>query len=518
MSEHLNQIKDKLDGYFQKLEKKQRIILLSATAFTILALLGLVLYFSKTDYIELYRNLEPQQTGAIIDTLESNNIKAKIGKTSGTILVSKKDEKRAQVVVATQGLPSPRFSFEDAFSGNPFMMTSEDKSKRYIYALQNYLASIIEEMQGIKKADVTLTVPEKTGFVLRDKENLAKASVTLNLEGNTVLDNKSINGIAVLVSNAVEGLLPENVTIHGNDGRILNENPQKNPDIFDTNDHMALQQNVKNELERSITNFLSSVYGHGNVAVMANVRLDFDSEVTEIKEFAPPIDGETTGIPRSLQELSQNVANGGVGGVPGPDSNTEGEIPLYAEEDETQSAYSEASKTINFEINELHKKIVKAQGQVKDITVAVFLNSDSLEDGALTETEKKDLENIISTAAGLDTRVVQVNVRQFNDTSVAEVETLPERPFWQENKGIIIGIISVVILGTAVAAYFIINKKRKLEEGKIIEPIEEIAVSESTEEIDLELAGSQVKQQIEQLANKKPDAVAQLLKNWLSED
>ncbi|HZK57653.1 MAG TPA: flagellar basal-body MS-ring/collar protein FliF, partial [Clostridia bacterium] len=441
MSEHLNQIKDKLDDYFQKLEKKQKIILLSVTAFTVLALLGLILYFSKTDYIELYRNLEPEQTGAIIDTLDSNNIKAKIGETSGTILVSKKDEKKAQVVVATQGLPSPRFSLEDAFSGNPFMMTSEDSSKRYVYALQNYLAGIIEEMQGIKKAEVTLTVPEKTGFVLRDKDNPAKASVTLNLENNTVLDSKSVNGIAVLVSNAVEGLSPESVTVHGNDGRILNEDPKKNPDIFDTNDHMALQQNIKNELERSITNFLSSVYGHGNVVVMANVRLDFDSEVTEIKEFAPPIDGETTGIPRSLQELSQNVTNSGTGGGPGPDSNTENEIPLYTEEDGDHSAYTEASKTINFEINELHKKIVKAQGQVKDITVAVFLNSASLEDGNLTETDKKDLEDIISTAAGLDTKVVQVNVRQFNDTPAADVETLPENLFWQENKGIIIGIV-----------------------------------------------------------------------------
>lgn len=517
MSESLNQVKNKLNDYFQKLEKKQKIVLLSSTALTVLVLAGLILYFTRTDYIELYRNLEPQQTGAIIDTLESNNIRAKIGKTSGTVLVPKKDEKKAQVVVATQGLPSPRFSFEDAFSGNSFMLTSEDRSKRYVCALQNYLAGIIGEMQGIKRADVTLAIPEKTGFVLRDNENLAKASVTLNLEGNAVLDSKSINGIAILVSNAVEGLSPENVTIHGNDGKVLNENPQKNSDIFSSDNNMALQQNVKNELERSITNFLSSVYGYGNVVVMANVKLDFDSEVTEIREFAPPIADETTGIPRSLQELSQNVINGGIGGEPGTDTNPGDEIPQYVEEDEDYSTYSEASKTINYEINELYRKIVKAQGQVKDVTVAVFLNSASLKDGDLTREEKKDLENTISAAAGLDTKVVQVSVQQFNEIPVVDDETPPKDSFWQNNKGIITGVVLATVLGTVVATYFIISK-RKRSEGEAMESMEEMEVPEPMEEIDLELAGSQVKQQIEQLVNKKPDAVAQLLKNWLSED
>lgn len=514
MSESLSQIKEQLNDYFQKLEKKQKIILFSATAFVVLALIGLIYYFTRPEYIELYSNLEPQQTGEIIDTLESNNIKAKIGRTSGTILVPKKDEKKAQVVVATQGLPSPRFSIEDALSGNSFMMTSEERSKLYVYGLQNHLASIIEEIQGIKKAEVSLVIPEKTGFVLKDSENLAKASVTLKLKGDAVLDNKSINGIAILVSNAVEGLSPENVTIHGDDGRVLNEDPQKDSDVFNSSNNMILQQNVQNELEHSITNFLASVYGQENVVVMANVKLDFDSEVTEIKEFAPPIVDETTGIPRSLQELSQNVVNDGTGGRPGTDTNTEDGIQQYAEGDENYSAYSEASKTINYEINELYKKIVKAQGQVKDVTVAVFLNSASLEDGNLTEEEKEELERTISAAAGLDTRVVQVSVQSFNDTYVVDDEMSPEDSFWQDNKGIIIGIILATISGVA---YFII-RRRKIEEEEIVEPIDEMVIPEPVEEIDLELAESQVKQQIEQLVNKKPDAVAQLLKNWLSED
>lgn len=513
MSESLSQVKNQLNDYFQRLEKKQKIILFSATTFAVLALTGLIFYFTRPEYIELYRNLEPQQSGEIMDTLEGNNIRAKFGQNSGTILVPKSDEKRAQVVVATQGLPSAKFSFEDAFSGNSFMMTSEERSKRYVYALQNYLASIIEEIRGVKSADVALVVPEKSGFVLNTNESPAKASVRLELEGNAVLDSNSINGIAILVSNAVDGLSPDKVTIHGSDGRVLNQDPKENLDIFNSNNNMALQQSVKDELERSITNFLSNVYGYGNVVVMANVKLDFDSEVTEIKEFAPPIADETTGIPRSMQELSQNVINGGTGGIPGTDTNTE-DGPQYVEGDENYSTYSEASRTINYEINELYKKIVKAQGQVKDVTVAVFLNSASLADGDLTAEQKQDLINIISAAAGLDTKVVQVGVQQFNSGIVASGdEDLAPRssamlPLWA------IGIILATIAG---ATYLIVSRRRKSKE-EIVETIDEMIIPEPIEEINLDLPGSQVKQQIEKLVNKKPDAVAQLLKNWLNED
>lgn len=513
MSDSLSQIKNQLNDYFQGLEKKQRIMFFSATIFTLLALTGIIYYFTRPEYIELYRNLAPEQTGAIMEALEGNNIRAKIGQTSGTVLVPKADEKRAQVVVATQGLPSTKFSFEDAFSGNSFMMTSEERSKRYIYALQNYLSSIIEEISGVKSADVALVVPEKSGFIINNNQSGAKASVRLNLEGNAVLDSNSINGIAILVSNAVEGLEPENVTIHGNDGRVLNQSIEENSDLFNSNNNIALQQSVKNELERSITNFLSNVYGHGNVVVMANVKLDFDSEVTEIREFAPPIEGETTGIPRSMQELRQNVKDGGNGGAPGTDTNTE-DIPEYVEGDEDYSTYSEASRTINYEINELYKKIVKAQGQVKDVTVAVFVNKAALADGDLTAEQKQDLTNIISAAAGLDTKVVQVGVQEFKnafdstgDDNLSKT-TSAMLPLWA------IGIILATILG---ATYFIVSKNRKSKE-EIIEPTEEMIIPDPIKEIDLELSGSQVKQQIEKLVNKNPDAVAQLLKNWLNED
>ncbi len=512
MAEAIENVRHQLNDYFSGMEKKQKTKIAVAALLILISATGLLYYFTRPEYILIYDNLDAAQAGEVMTVLEGNDIQARFGDTAGTILVNKKDEKRAQVLVATQGLPTARFSYEDAFS-NSFMMTSEERSQRFLYAQQNYLASTIEEIPWVSKAYVNLTVPESNGFILGNDNQTSKASVLIELASNAAPDSKSINGIAVLVANAVQGLNPDNVTIHGTDGRILNVKTEEN-EVYNPNSQLGLQQTVQKDLELSITDFLSTVYGYGNVVAMANVKLDFDSEVTEIIEFSPPIEGETNGMIRSLQELQSSSSSEGVGGVPGTDSNTD--TTQYVEVDPSSSIYEEASRTINYEINELRQKIVKAQGQVADITVAVYINSSALANGELTAEERRDLTNIISAAAGLDTRVVQVGVQQFNNSltdqfvgSDAPIGGLAAVPIW------LWGIMAALVLGIAYMTVATLRKRKKDEEL----PFKEIAAAaDELEELDLELSGSQVKQQIEKLVTKKPDAVAQLLRNWLSED
>lgn len=513
MSEAIEAVRNQFSEFLQGMEKRQKIKIAISVVFLLIAITAIIWFFTRTDYVILYNNLEAKQAGEILDTLSSNNIKAKLGSTSSEILVAKADEQRAQVVVATNGLPASRFSFEDAFS-NSFMMTSEERAQKFLYAQQNYLASTIEYIPGVKKAVVNLTVPDRSGFVFSNNDRASKASVFLELGSNSNLDSNSINGIVLLVSNAVEGLDPENVTIHGNDGRVLNQRSDASGS-FSVNDQLALQQTVQKDLERSITDFLSTVYGYGNVVAMANVRLDFDSTVTEIKEFSPPIDGETTGIIRSMSELQQNVVNEGLGGVPGTDSNTD--ITQYVEYDANTSRFSEASRTVNYEINELRKKIVTAQGQVKDVTLAVYINSQAIAGGSLSPEDRRELQGIISAAAGLDTRVVQVGVQQFNNSLQEQMQAalagsatgFSRVPLW------LLGIIATLLIAGVFVAVTQVRKRSKAEPKEILR---EIIPRDELEEIDLELSGSQVKQQIEKMVSKNPEAVAQLLRNWLSEE
>ena len=507
MAEGLERIRTQLNEFLQKYSRKQKISMAVALALVLLLVTGLIFYFTRTEYVVLYDNLDPQQSGEVLNTLQNNGINARLGITSRVIEVPKNDEKRAQVFVATEGLPTARFSFEDALSGNAFMMTSEERQRRIQLAQQNFLAATIEEIAGVRKAVVNVSIPERSGFVLADESSYAKASVFLDLQ--TQLDEPSINGIAVLVANAVDGLDQNNVTIHGSDGRVLSQR-QGSQEVFEMGTQLDMQRAVQLDLEHSITDFLSTVYGHGHVVVMANVKLDFNSEITEIQQFSPPIEDETEGIVRSLQELHRSSVSEGAGSVPGTDLNVE-DIPQYVETEGATSAYEEASRTINYEINELRQKITKAQGQVQDITVAVFVNSDALPDGNLSDDEKTELTNIISAAAGLDTRVVEVGVQRFDVPVVPDftVETATGIPYW------LMALIALAVLGVSILLYRRFTR-REPEAGDA--DLESIIRDQFDDELELEMSGSQVKKQIEKLVDKNPEAISHLLRNWISED
>lgn len=513
MPESLEQIRNQLNEFLQSLDKKQKNKMFLSALFILISMTALILFFTRPQYVVLHSNLAPKESGEVITILESNNIKAKLD-TSSIVKVPRKDLEKSQVVLATQGIPSDSLS-EDLFAGSSFMQTSEDRARDSRIKKQNYLRMTIEQIPSIERAVVNLSIPERTGFVLSNDVDIAKASVYLSL-GRSNLDNASVDGIISLVANAVPGLSPENVTVHGTDGRILNSNRLGDSDFLNANDQLSLQQTVKNDLEKSITDFLATVYGYGNVAVMANVRLDFNSEVTEIREFSPPIEGETEGIIRSMQTLESMAKNGGADGVPGTDSNTD--PTQYVEEDANTSTYTEANKTINYEINEIYKKIEKAKGQVQDISIAVFIDSTTLPDGNLSDAERNELLAMVSASAGVDSRVVQVAAREFNSDAKDQWQSIldasfganPIIPLWS------IPLIAFLILGLGYFGYNAMAKKKKKDlENVIVDmPVEKPVF----DDIDLELSGSQVKQQVERLVSKKPDAVAQLLKNWLSED
>ena len=514
MVDSLDTMRNQLNDYLQTLDKNRKIQMIVISVLILTVLTVGILYVTRVEYVVLYNNLSPREAGEVMRVLQDNNLDAKFGDASGIVKVAKQDEMRAQVIVATEGLPTARFTFDNAFAGNTFMMTSEERAQRFIVAQQNFLASTIEEINGIRKAVVNLAVHDTSAFVFQDEIRETKASVFLYFEMGATLEEKSINGIAILVANAVQGLKPENVTIHGSDGRVLNNN-RGDSSAYTQNDQMNLQKTVEAELDETLTEFLSTVFGFGNVVVMSNVRLDFDSEVTEITEFSPPIEGETGGIVRSMQEFQKKVVEDGLGGVPGTDSNIDG-ATQYVEGEQDTARYSEASKTINYEINELRRKIVGSRGQVKDISVAVYINEAAVIGGEFTAEENRDLVSIISAAAGLDTTVVQIGVRQFDTTLATQfARMLDDRtvadgfPIWA------MVIIGSIILGFA---FFIIIKSRKKVPIADDAALSTAVTVEEYDELNLDLSGSRSKKQIEKMISKQPEMAAQLLKNWLSEE
>ncbi len=134
-------------------------------------------------------------------------------------------------------------------------------------------------------------------------------------------------------------------------------------------------------------------------------------------------------------------------------------------------------------------------------------------DQTLTEEQRVEITDLVSAAAGLDTKVVQVSAQTFN-IPVDEFATAVESggiPLW------VFGIIGVVILGAAGSAMFVMRRRAKTdEEERIMRELEE---QREIEEIRLEEADqSSPKFQIEKFIDTNPEVVAQLLRAWLNDE
>ncbi len=508
MGEAIQQIKSQLDEYWQSIDndKKKRIIIIGIMA--LLSIIILTVLLTRTRYEVLYRNLSLEDMGEVKNKLDELGIDYKIANDDPTTILVPKDMKNiAKIELASEGLPQSGYSFLDAFNDSSWTMTDYDKKERMKFALQSELASTIAGIDGIKKATVYINEKDESGFVLNEFENETTASVFIEKSGRRSLSGQTIEAIQNLVASSVN-MDPEKVQIIDNEGNLLTGD-QSEAEILLT-DQFLIRSSLESKINESIKKFLENIFGSGNVDVRSSVNINFDSEKTTIVEFQPPIEGNEEGLIRSIEEVEEHITDVQASGRPGTDEN----IPDYIMEDEDREAYYKRNSIINYELNEINQEILRAPGQVEDITVAVLINRQVLLDEEFNEDIRRDIENLIYAATGLDTRQVEVMASDFVVQETADVLPIDDdrNLYWYAGLGI---LAILVILG------LIIYRRRKIEREQLedlqLRMAEERAITEEVEELDLEIEKPKLKIQIDNFVEKNPELAAQLIRAWLNE-
>ncbi|WP_202708791.1 flagellar basal-body MS-ring/collar protein FliF [Sporosalibacterium faouarense] len=510
-------MKNQLNEFWSGLDKGKKIKLGVSAALIILSITAIILFTTRTKYEELFsRSLTAKESALIVEKLDEMGIDWEEGEGFNSILVPSDMKSRVRMELAKEGFASDGLTMEEAFNDTSWTMTQSDKDRLYNQALSTNLANSISQIDGVASAKVYLYKPKEKGFVL-DNDEKATASVIIQKGIGASLTPNKILSIQTTVANAV-GMQPEDVSVVDDSGNLLSQ-ADDNSNSFNLSEQYATQQSYQSWVENSIDEFLETVFGTGNVAVVSNVKINFDSEITNIVEFKPPVEGSDEGLIRSLQQMEESTVNGVDGGVAGTESNTE-DTTDYVQQDDNLSKYESASKTINYELNEINKQISGAPGKIESITVAVLINQDSLVDGELTDDKKEEIVKLIYAATGLDTKSVEVHASKFNDDN-----SLIQTPNGTEGgsnmpSAITIAILGVALLGAGLLAGFFINRRRKSKEKVDLEKIIDERTDEmsSLQDIKFDEEKSQFKSQINKFVDNKPDAVAQLLRSWLNED
>ncbi len=521
MGEFIEKIRRQVMDFITGLSTRMKIIVAAGSAALVITMAVLVIMFTRVEYVPLAQNVTLEQASNITTKLDELGIKWKDEKDTSQIFVEKSQLSKARMSLAVDGLMTEKdFNWTDVFASNSLTMTSEEKNKMYLIAQASTLSSSLESINGIDNAIVNLYIPNDSNYLITDGVE-SKASVILKLEDGKKLTEKQVNGIVMVLVNSVKGLVPERVSIVDNDGNELNKSGQDTED-FAMETQFEMKTTVEDRLNTRLHEMLATLYGKNNVKVMTSVKLDFDAMTTVSKAFSPPIEGEANGMLRSVTELTEDVVNGSTAsGAPGTDTNTN--TTNYNEAvQNTANSIKNASKTLNYELNEINTQVTKAKGQISEVTVGIIVNTDALVDNVLTDQHKTELTALINSSVGLETKNVSVTAMKFADPNadMAVISNLDKvssgLPIW------VFAVIAAVIALLAGGLFMVRANRKKAAQAAADEAARAAAFAQEQkelEEIQLELEDkSSPKYQIEKFIDTNPEAVAQLLRTWINEE
>lgn len=402
-----------LARFWGTLNNTQRFVTAAFLSLSIV-LLGIVSVIASKPKMEvLFSGLQASDSGAIVSKLQENKVPYQVE--GSAIKVPSKYVGEMRMQLASQGLPQGGTVGFELFDKSSFGMTEFNQKVTYQRALQGELERTVGELDGVEQSRVHISMPEPSVF--KDKAKEPTASVVVKLRPGTQLGADQVGGIVHLVAAAVEGLKPGQVSIIDTTGNMLSE-PSDDTTGLDPRlsaSKMKLKHEVERQMEKDIGSMLDRVLGANKAVVRVNAKMNFDRRETSSETFSPA--GPNTGVIVNEQKTEETYGNGAgtAGGNVGVGAALRGVTPTASTSG--KGNYLRSEITNKYEVSKTTEHIVKAPGEIEQLSVAVMV--DGTVDGAKIATVK----NAVSAACGIGidpARKDQIIVEsiKFDDTAV----------------------------------------------------------------------------------------------------
>jgi len=543
----------KMPEWVSRLRANPKIPLMVASAAAVAIIVALVLWAKSPDYRTLFSNLSDQDGGAIVTQLQQMNIPYRFADNGGAIEVPADKVHELRLRLAQQGLPKGGAVGFELLDQEKFGISQFSEQVNYQRALEGELARTIETLGPVKGARVHLAMPKPSLFVREQK--LPSASVTLNLEPGRALDEGQIAAVVHLVSSAVAGLPPGNVTLVDQAGHLLT---QSNTGARDLNDaQLKYAADVEGRIQRRIETILSPVVGNGNVHAQVTAQINFDNKEQTEEQYRPNGDSSQAVLRSRQVNESEQTGSPYPGGVPGALSNSPAPMPSAPittppanqnnGQQQTTSTTNTAgprntsrNETSNYEVDRTIRHTKMNVGDVQRLSVAVVVNYKNLPDGKplpLTTDQMKQIEDLTREAMGYsDKRGDTLNV--VNSQFTTSDETGGELPFWKQQffidqlmstgRWLLVLIVAWLLWRKAIRPQL----TRRQEEAKVAqeeariqrEMADAVEVRLSKDEqhqqrrTNQRLSAEVMSQRIREMSDNDPRVVALVIRQWMSND
>jgi len=548
---------------FLSLEFGRQVGLMVGLAASVALGVGLALWLiMEKDFTPLYDNLDNIDGSAVIALLESKQIETRIDRRSGALLVDSAKIHQARMEVSAAGMPvDSTVGFELLEQEQPLGTSQFMENARYRRSLEGELSRTISSIASVRSARVHLAIPKNRVFVR--EASTPRASVFLETFQGLGVGEQQVRAIANLVASSIPEMSIANVTVVDQRGNLLS-NFDEQDILAGADKQLQYQKTLETNLLQRVNSLLEPILGSDLFRAEVAVDLDF-TQASQTSEIFNPDLPAVRSEQRTTEQTVDVAADGAA--VPGALNNQlDGEVEgAEGGQNTGQPSRSRVLETRNFELDRTISHTRQQIGAVRKITVAVAIddkptiatNSPSeAGDGAeatpeptanpWTQQELDQLVVLVQNAIGYDAtrgdRVSVVNTAFFRPVQ-ENVENYSlaiwEQPiFWTALKiaGGMLAFVIVVFMVLRPAMTGLTENSRRLRDLEhkhkqallAVEEMQKGAEAKIEEDGTISLTPalissepSQLDQQIsmvQELVDKDPDRVAQVIQGWTGTD
>lgn len=514
---------------------------------TLLLLFVFVFLNSRPSFAALYTGLSPSEAGEIKTAIEEQGIPVQVSSDGKSISVPNEEVANLKVSLAADGIPKSGNVNYSIFSENMGLgMTDRHFDVVERDAMQNELAELVKQIDGVTEANVMITLPKENVWI-SDEEQVATASVVVKGDPSFQLDQKQVNGLYHLISKSVPNLPQEEIVIMDQNGQVfeIQKENQLDTALSVYQQQREIKKDIERDIQRELQQMLGLTLGHDKVVVSVMTTIDFTKEKRE-ENLVEAVDKEKNeGIDISVERIVESYSSEGEA-IADATGTGETEIANYPGVDgEGNSKSDKTEERINREVNRINRQIELSPYVIDDITINVGVEPPNPENpDSLTQQNIDDISNLLKNAVStslsmngtqvteeaLDDRI-SVFATEFQGKHVVDGETPDESLLSMNNISnplfwIIVG--GVVLLLILIVLIFIIRKRKREsmeeEEEYVLDmfnqPIEKVSNFEEAE-VDLSefnTKSNPKRKTIEKLATGRPEDFAKLLRSWMADE
>ena len=466
---------------------------------------GVGIWASRPEYRLLASDLDPQAAAELVAELDRQSVPYQITGGGTQIQVPVTQWNKARMDLAMAGVASGPKGFE-LFDQTTFGTTPFVEQLTYTRAMIGELQRVIEDLESVDKAKVMIARPEPTPFVREQKPVTASVVVWAKRSGS--ISSREVEGIIALLSGSLAGLVPENVNVLDHNGRALSQAKIESLSGLNS-EQLRYQRELESYLASKAEQVLSRLVGPENAIVRVSAEINYEN-IAQTSELFGPDEGVVTTESKTTSDSSAPGTQGGQGpagvgtalpqgGAPAPTGTAP---PETTSEITSDSQYAVSKRSI--------QKMVPP-GAIRRLTVAVLLLPREKNDPDTNEplTPEPVEQPVIQKARDLTIQALGITNSDHVTVRAVAPREPPVKPdaSWSEVIQEYLPLLEVArlaLLGIALLAAFLVAWRTIRRIFGLVRP-----------PVTPEVARLQA--QIASQAATRPDAIAAILRQWLTE-